>query len=78
MLLPSTKWAKHTFGGRCDFTLMVCSSFGGYSTPQFLQCGVLHTPLVNNILATRYPGSAAGSSIAKMFHSLTFVIKNTT
>ena len=50
----------------------------GIASPQFLQCGVLHIPLVNNILATRYPGSAAGSSIAKTFHLLTFVIKNTT
>ena len=31
-------WAKHTFSGRCDITPMVCCSFGGHSTPQFLQC----------------------------------------
>ena len=30
--------AKHTFSGRCGITPMVCCSFGGYSTPQFLQC----------------------------------------
>ena len=30
--------AKHTFSGRCDITPMVCCSFGGHSTPQFLQC----------------------------------------
>ena len=32
------RWAKHTFSGRCDITPMVCCSFGGHSTPQFLQC----------------------------------------
>ena len=32
------RWAKHAFSGRCDFTAMVCCSFGGHSTPQFLQC----------------------------------------
>ena len=32
--------SKHTFSGRCEITPMVCCSFGGHSTPQFLQCTV--------------------------------------
>ena len=39
VLQPSTpnKVAKHTVSGRCDITPMVCCTFGGHSTPQFLQ-----------------------------------------
>ena len=37
-LAHQIRWAKHTFSGRCDITPMVCCSFGGHSTPQFLQC----------------------------------------
>ena len=33
--------AKYTFSGRSDITPMVCCSFGGHSTPQFLQCMLL-------------------------------------
>ena len=33
----------HTFSGRCDITPMVCCSFGGHSTPQFLQCSGVTT-----------------------------------
>ena len=36
-LAHQIRWAKHTFSGRCDITPMVCCSFGGHSTPQFLQ-----------------------------------------
>ena len=36
----------HTFSGRCDITPTVCCSFGGHSTPQFLQC------MVNTITRT--------------------------
>ena len=35
-LAHQIRWAKHTFSGRCDITPMVCCSFGGHSTPQFL------------------------------------------
>ena len=41
--------AKHTFSGRCDITPMVCCSFGGHSTPQFLQCGKVPHPLYHMI-----------------------------
>ena len=37
-LAHQIRWAKHTFSGWCDITPMVCCSFGGHSTPQFLQC----------------------------------------
>ena len=37
-LAQQIRCAKHTFSGRCDITPMVCCSFGGHSTPQFLQC----------------------------------------
>ena len=37
-LAHQVRWAKHVFSGQCDFTPMVCCSFGGHSTPQFLQC----------------------------------------
>ena len=37
-LTHQIRCAKHTFRGRCDITPMVCCSFGGHSTPQFLQC----------------------------------------
>ena len=37
-LAHQIRWAKHSFTGRCDFTPMVCCSFGGHSAPQFLQC----------------------------------------
>ena len=37
-LAHQIRWAKHTFSGRCDITPMVCCTFGGHSTPQFLQC----------------------------------------
>ena len=37
-LAHQIRCAKHTFSGRCDITPMVCCSFGGHSTPQFLQC----------------------------------------
>ena len=37
-LAHQIRCAKHTFRGRCDITPMVCCSFGGHSTPQFLQC----------------------------------------
>ena len=37
-LAHQIRCAKHTFSGRCDSTPMVCCSFGGHSTPQFLQC----------------------------------------
>ena len=36
-LAHQIRCAKHTFSGRCDITPMVCCSFGGHSTPQFLQ-----------------------------------------
>ena len=36
-LAHQIRWTKHTFSGRCDIT-PVCCSFGGHSTPQFLQC----------------------------------------
>ena len=39
-LAHQIRCAKHTFSGRCDITPMVCCSFGGHSTPQFLQCCV--------------------------------------
>ena len=39
-LAHQIRCAKHTFSGRCDITPMVCCSFGGHSTPQFLQCSV--------------------------------------
>ena len=38
-LAHQIRCAKHTFRDRCDITPMVCCSFGGHSTPQFLQCG---------------------------------------
>ena len=37
-LAHQIRCAKHTFRGWCDITPMVCCSFGGHSTPQFLQC----------------------------------------
>ena len=37
-LAHQIRCAKHTFSGWCDITPMVCCSFGGHSTPQFLQC----------------------------------------
>ena len=37
-LAHQIRWAKHTFSGRYDITPVVCCSFGGHSTPQFLQC----------------------------------------
>ena len=37
-LANQIRCAKHTFRGRCDITPIVCCSFGGHSTPQFLQC----------------------------------------
>ena len=37
-LAHQIRCAMHTFSGRCDITPMVCCSFGGHSTPQFLQC----------------------------------------
>ena len=37
-LAHQIRWAKHTFSGWCDITPMVCCSFGGHSTPEFLQC----------------------------------------
>ena len=37
-LAHQIRCAKHTFSGRCDITPMVCCSFGGHSTPQFLLC----------------------------------------
>ena len=53
-LAHQIRCAKHTFSGRCDITPMVCCSFGGHSTPQFLQCASHwtnfgFTPGVNNI-----------------------------
>ena len=39
-LAHQIRCAKHTFSGRCDITPMVCCSFGGHSTPQFLQCSM--------------------------------------
>ena len=42
-LAHQIRWAKHTFSGRCDITPMVCCSFGGHSTPQFLQCSYVHS-----------------------------------
>ena len=40
-LAHQIRCAKHTFSGRCDITPMVCCSFGGHSTPQFLQCSTI-------------------------------------
>ena len=37
-LAHQIRCAKHTFSGWCDIPPMVCCSFGGHSTPQFLQC----------------------------------------
>ena len=37
-LAHQIRCAKHTFHGQCDITPMVCCSFDGHSTPQFLQC----------------------------------------
>ena len=37
-LAHQIRCAKHTFSGLCDIPPMVCCSFGGHSTPQFLQC----------------------------------------
>ena len=37
-LAHQVRCAKHTFSGWCDIPPMVCCSFGGHSTPQFLQC----------------------------------------
>ena len=39
-LAHQIRCAKHTFSGQCDITPMVCCSFGGHSTPQFLQCNM--------------------------------------
>ena len=39
-LAHQIRCAKHTFSGWCDIPPMVCCSFGGHSTPQFLQCTV--------------------------------------
>ena len=41
-LAHQIRCAKHTFSGRYDITPMVCCSFGGHSTPHFLQCN-MHT-----------------------------------
>ena len=41
-LAHQIRLAKHTFSGRCDIAHIVCCSFGGHSTPQFLQCGGEH------------------------------------
>ena len=39
VLRPSTpNKVCYTFSGWCDIPPMVCCSFGGHSTPQFLQC----------------------------------------
>ena len=45
-LAHQIRCAMHTFSGRCDITPMVCCSFGGHSTPQFLQCSVVNATLV--------------------------------
>ena len=37
-LAHQIRCAKHTFSGWCDFPPMVCCSFCGHITPQFLQC----------------------------------------
>ena len=37
-LAHQIRCAKHTVSGWCDIPPMVCCSFGGHSTPQFLQC----------------------------------------
>ena len=37
-LAHQLRCAKHTFSGQCDITPMVCCSFGGHSTSQFLEC----------------------------------------
>ena len=39
-LAHQIRCAKHTFSGWCDIPPMVCCSFGGHSTPQFLQCSM--------------------------------------
>ena len=39
-LAHQIRWAKHTFSGQCDITPMVCCSFGGHNTPQFLRCAL--------------------------------------
>ena len=46
-LAHQIRCAKHTFSGWCDIPPMVCCSFCGHSTPQFLQCrgaDKLHRP----------------------------------
>ena len=47
-LAHQIRCAKHTFSGRCDITPMVCCSFGGHSTPQFLQCDLAYTVVEMN------------------------------
>ena len=48
-LAHQIRCAKHTFSGWCDIPPMVCCSFGGHSTPQFLQCSfpTFSPPLTN-------------------------------
>ena len=43
-LAHQIRCAKHTFSGWCDIPPMVCCSFGGHSTPQFLQCAADPAP----------------------------------
>ena len=45
-LAHQIRCAKHTFSGWCDIPPMVCCSFGGHSTPQFLQCTEVATSLI--------------------------------
>ena len=56
-LAHQIRWAKHTFSGRCDITTMVCCSFGGHSTPQFLQCGLDHLHANSHPNRGLYPNS---------------------
>ena len=78
-LAHQIRCAKHTFSGWCDIPPMVCCSFGGHSTPQFLQCMIKArirccSCRVENILTL---GKLLSLWFCFLLHSILFLISQT-
>ena len=59
-LAHQIRCAKHTFSGWCDIPPMVCYSFGGHSTPHFLQC--------NHVKLSHCGPTLLSSHVGELYH----------
>ena len=66
-LAHQIRCAKHTFSGRCDITPMVCCSFGGHSTPQFLQCSITFGVIGMNMSNQNWRGKMLNEQLIQLF-----------